>query len=70
MGKKLTTAALPGVTFSVLCDDDNVDHCPAVTKLPDGSFAVTSTLQPERVAILTAQEMDTLLGHADQIRTL
>lgn len=45
----------------VLCDDNNVQHCPTVKTLADGRIEVSSTQEPGKVAVLTTDEYATLL---------
>jgi hypothetical protein len=52
-----------------LCDDDNVNHCPEVRKLADGSVAIRNTRTPGEVVTLSARDYELLLANGGQALT-
>ena len=69
MSKPYTNDAAPDVTFSVLCDDDNVNHCPAIGTNADGNVVLADSEDPTTAIVLTPHDLRLLID-SPEVRAL
>jgi hypothetical protein len=64
-----TNSAAPDVSFTVLCDDDNVNHCPAIGADADGNVVLANSQDPTNAIRMTRHDLRLLLD-SPQARAL